>query len=83
MLGEAFDLEIEAGTLRTESESLEALYEWMTTAVPPMAAFMRTLDPARYDEFREFFAEATAKDVQPDGRVVQEREYLLVLGRRR
>ena len=44
---------------------------------------MQRLDPARHDEFREFFAETTAKDVQPDGRVVQEREYLLVLGRRR
>ena len=83
MLGDAFDLEVEARTLRTESESLEALYEWVTTAVPPMVAFMRRLDPARYDEFREFFVEQTAKDVQPDGRVVQEREYLLVLGRRR
>lgn len=83
LLGTEFELEVEERAQPLESESLEAHYEWATTAVPPMAAFMQRLDPARRGEFREYFEETHARYVQPDGRVVEERKYLFVLGRRR
>jgi ubiquinone/menaquinone biosynthesis C-methylase UbiE len=83
LLGDMFELEVEEHGLRLEQESLDTYYEWATTAVPPMAAFMRRLDPARHEELRDYFDEAHARYVQPDGRVVEERKYLLALGRRR
>ena len=83
LLGTEFELEVEEQAQRLEMPSLDAHYEWATTAVPPMAAFMLRLDPARHDEFREYFEDTHAQYVQPDGRVVEQREYLFVLGRRR
>jgi ubiquinone/menaquinone biosynthesis C-methylase UbiE len=83
LLGDAFELEIEERTLLHEAVSLEAHYEWVITAVPPMAAFISKLDPSRHEEFREYFRETHARFVQPDGRLVEERRYLLALGARR
>jgi ubiquinone/menaquinone biosynthesis C-methylase UbiE len=83
LLGDAFELEVEERALALESESLEAHYEWATTAVPPMAAFMERLEPSRRDEFRDYFMETHARHVRADGSVAEQRKYLLAIGRRR
>jgi SAM-dependent methyltransferase len=83
LLGGSFELEVEEAVYPLDSDSLEAHYEWATTAVPPMAAFLRRLDPARLGEFRDYFMETHAPYVQLDGRVHEERKFLFALGRRR
>jgi ubiquinone/menaquinone biosynthesis C-methylase UbiE len=83
LLGDAFELEVEERAFALESESLDAYYEWATTAVPPMAAFMQRLEPSRRGEFRDYFMETHARHVRADGSVAEERKYLLARGRRR
>ena len=83
LLSGAFELRLHERVQVLESPSLEAHYEWATTAVPPLAAFLTRLDPARHDEFRDYFIETHTRFVQPDGRLREERGFLLVLGRRR
>jgi ubiquinone/menaquinone biosynthesis C-methylase UbiE len=78
-----YELDVQPKIWVLETESLDAHYEWLITSVPPLAAFMRGLEPARHEEFREHFMEVHAEFVQPDGHVREGREYLLVLGRRR
>jgi ubiquinone/menaquinone biosynthesis C-methylase UbiE len=80
LLGASFELRVEEAASTLDAESLEAYYEWATTAVPPMAAFMQRLDPARHAEFRDYFMDTHAGYVQADGRVLEERKFLFVLG---
>jgi ubiquinone/menaquinone biosynthesis C-methylase UbiE len=83
LLGGWFELEVEEAVYTFDADSLEAYYEWATTAVPPMAAFMQRLDPARHGEFRDYFMDTHARHVQADGGVREERKFLFVLGARR
>jgi ubiquinone/menaquinone biosynthesis C-methylase UbiE len=83
LLSEDFELTIEERTWSMAYESLEELWEFTTTAVPPIAALLRTLDEQRQGDLRRHFEELYADSVEPDGRVVDRRGYLLVLGRRR
>jgi ubiquinone/menaquinone biosynthesis C-methylase UbiE len=76
LLGDAFELELEAGTWRIEAESAEMLWELCSTSMPPLRAWLATVD----DDAR-----ARARDVYVDFLEpgVLEREYVLVLGTRR
>jgi SAM-dependent methyltransferase len=83
MLGGSFELDVTPRTWVLENDSLEAHWDWSATAVPPLAALLRDLDPVRREELHARFLEVSAPHVQPDGRVHEERPYLLVTGRRR
>ena len=54
----------------------------MTTAAPPVKALVGTLQPDRLAELRTALLDHWA-GFERDGRVVEPRGYLLVLGRRR
>ncbi len=83
LLGRAFELEFDTGTWVLESDSLDAHYRLWSSAAPPMVAFLRRLDPARREDFREHYLRIAEAYVMPDGSVREEREYLLILGKRR
>ncbi|HKC77391.1 MAG TPA: class I SAM-dependent methyltransferase [Gaiellaceae bacterium] len=76
LLGEAFDLEFRAGEWRVDAESGEALWELVSTSMPPLRAWLaEQTDEARTRAERvylEFLASG-----------VLERSYVLVLGTRR
>jgi SAM-dependent methyltransferase len=74
-LGDSFDLRFGAGEWLVEGEP-EALWDLVSTSMPPVRAWLGTLEPARRDEVEQaylrFFANGELR-----------RPYLLVLGRRR
>ena len=76
LLGDAFELELQTGEWRVEAESGEALWELASTSMPPLRAWLASVD----DETRAR-AERVYRDFLAPG--VLEREYLLVLGIRR
>ena len=76
LLGDAFDLEFETGDWRVEAESGEALWELASTSMPPLRAWLAGLDDATRAKAERVYLAALAPGVL-------EREYLLVLGRRR
>jgi ubiquinone/menaquinone biosynthesis C-methylase UbiE len=76
LLGHAFELELEAGTWRIEAESAEALWEVLSASMPPLRAWL-----ASVDEDARAHAERVYVDFFEPG--VLERNYVLVLGERR
>jgi ubiquinone/menaquinone biosynthesis C-methylase UbiE len=76
LLGEAFELEFETGEWRAEAESPEALWEMLSTSVPPLRAWLAEQD----DETRKRAEQVYLDHLRPG---VLRREYVLVLGRRR
>jgi SAM-dependent methyltransferase len=76
LLGDAFELDFESGEWRVEAESAEALWELLSTSVPPLRAWIADQD----DQARER-AERIYLDYLGPG--VLSRQYVLVLGRRR
>ncbi|MFL5915327.1 MAG: class I SAM-dependent methyltransferase [Gaiellaceae bacterium] len=76
LLGDAFKLELQTGEWRVEAESGEALWELASTSMPPLRAWLASVD----GEARAR-AERVYRDFLAPG--VVEREYLLVLGIRR
>ena len=78
----AFELEVDSGEWVQEAESLEALWQFYVTAVPPLKALHDSLTPERRAEMRQRSLDAHAR-YEGDGGVRVPREYLLVLGRRR
>jgi ubiquinone/menaquinone biosynthesis C-methylase UbiE len=76
LLGNAFDLELEAGSWRVEADSGEELWELASTSMPPLRAWLAEQTP----EAREH-AEQVYRDYLAPG--ILERDYLLVLGTRR
>jgi SAM-dependent methyltransferase len=77
-----FELEAESGEWVQEAESLEALWEFFVTAVPPLKALHASLPPERQAEMRQVAIDAHARFRTESG-VRVPREHLLVLGRRR
>jgi ubiquinone/menaquinone biosynthesis C-methylase UbiE len=76
LLGEAFDLKIETGDWRVEAGSGEALWDLVSNSMPPLRAWLaEQSDNIRANAERVYF-EFLASGVL-------EREYVLVLGRRR
>ena len=76
LLGDAFELELESGTWRIEADSAEALWELVSSSMPPLHAWLASVD----DEARAR-AERVYLDFLAPG--VFERGYVLVLGKRR
>jgi ubiquinone/menaquinone biosynthesis C-methylase UbiE len=76
LLGNAFDLELEAGSWRIEADSGDELWELASTSMPPLRAWLAEQTP----EAREH-AEQVYRDYLAPG--ILERDYLLVLGTRR
>jgi SAM-dependent methyltransferase len=76
LLGAAFALELEGGTWRIEADSGEALWELVSTSMPPLRAWL-----ASVDEQTRAHAEQVYLDFLASG--VLARDYVLVLGTRR
>jgi SAM-dependent methyltransferase len=77
-----FELEVESGEWAQEAESVEALWDFYVTSVPPLKALHGSLSPERQAEMRQTALDAHARFAGEEG-VRVPREYLLVLGRRR
>jgi SAM-dependent methyltransferase len=77
-----FELEVESGEWIQEAASLEALWEFYVTAIPPLKALHASLEPERQAEMRQVALDAYER-FRTNGGVRVPREYLLVLGRRR
>jgi ubiquinone/menaquinone biosynthesis C-methylase UbiE len=82
LLGDAFELRVEERVWELEGSSPEDLWQLVTTAAPPVKALVQTLEPDRLASFRMALLDHWA-GFERDGRVVEPRGYLLVLGRRR
>jgi hypothetical protein len=76
LLDGTFDLELQSGEWRIEAESGEELWELASTSMPPLRAWLEE----QSDEVR-----ARAEQVYLDylARGVLQREYVLVVGKRR
>jgi SAM-dependent methyltransferase len=76
LLGDAFELEFETGDWRLEADSAEALWELVSSSMPPLRAWLAGVD----DEVRAR-AERVYLDFLASG--VLERDYVFMLGTRR
>jgi SAM-dependent methyltransferase len=76
LLGDTFDLELQTGEWRVEGDSGEALWEMLSSSMPPLHAWLDSVD----DETRTQ-AECVYLDHLAPG--VLSREFVLVLGTRR
>lgn len=83
LLGDDFDLTIERRISRLEADSLEELWANLSTNFGPTRMLLDSMPAERAEEFTSAALEHFSRHVQPDGRVVDDREYLLVLGERR
>lgn len=82
-LGAAFELTFERRISRYEEESAEQAWETFSTRFGPTKMLLDNLPPERRVEFEQTMSGLMQKGTQPDGRFVDEREYLLVTGIRR
>jgi SAM-dependent methyltransferase len=82
LLGDDFEVTIEERVWTLEGDSPEDVWELMTTAAPPIKAFVQRLGPDELGSFRAEMLELWG-GFERDGRVVEPRGYLLVRGRRR
>ena len=76
LLGSAFDLDFQTGEWRIEADSAEALWELVSTSMPPLRAWLAE----QSDEARKHAEQVYLDYLEPG---VLERNYLLVLGTRR
>lgn len=76
LLGGAFELEFQTGTWRVEEESGDALWEFVSSSMPPLRAWLAAADPATREHAEHIYREFLASGIF-------EREYRLVLGTRR
>jgi ubiquinone/menaquinone biosynthesis C-methylase UbiE len=83
LLGGAFDLTIERRMSRFEEESLEASWACFSQNFGPVRMLLDNLPPEKAEEFTAAALEFQGRHVQPDGRLVDNREYLLVTGIRK
>ena len=83
LLGGDFDLTIERRISPLESDSLDEAWELFSKNFGPVRMLLDNLPPERAAEFTAAAREHFGRYVQPDGRLVDNREYLLVTGIRR
>jgi SAM-dependent methyltransferase len=76
LLGDAFELELSTGEWRVDAESAGALWELLSSSVPPLRAWLAEQEPDARARAERVYLEY----LQPG---VVRREYVLVLGRRR
>jgi ubiquinone/menaquinone biosynthesis C-methylase UbiE len=82
-LGGSFELQIEQRVSRAEEESLETFWKTFSTSFGPLMLLLQNTDLERRDELESTVLEHFRKFERPDGKLVEEREYLLVSGIRR
>jgi ubiquinone/menaquinone biosynthesis C-methylase UbiE len=82
-LGDAFDLTIERRISRAEEESVDRFWQHFSTSFGPLRMLLDNLDPDRRAELEQVALEHYGRFELPDGRMVDDREYLLVTGIRR
>jgi ubiquinone/menaquinone biosynthesis C-methylase UbiE len=82
-LSSAFELRIERRTSRFENASVDEAWAEMSTKFGPMKTLLENLPPERGAELERAMRDYFGGSVQPDGRVVDDSEYLLVSGLRR
>ena len=83
LLAGNFDLTIERRTSRLEEDSLDAFWERFAPNFGPVRMLLDNLPPEKAEEFTAAALEFYGRQVQPDGRLVDDREYLLVTGVRK
>jgi SAM-dependent methyltransferase len=76
LLGEAFELEFETGTWRVEADSPEALWELVSTSMPPLRAWLASVGEQAQTRAKRVYLDFLASGVLT-------RDYVLVLGTRR
>lgn len=76
LLGDAFELELQDGEWRVEAASGEALWEMLSSSMPPLRAWLAGLDKPARANAEGVYLEALAPGVL-------KRDYVLVLGTRR
>jgi ubiquinone/menaquinone biosynthesis C-methylase UbiE len=76
LLGDAFDVELQTGEWRVEAESAEALWELLSSSMPPLRAWLAEQEPNARARAEQVYLDFLAPGIL-------EREYVLVLGRRR
>ena len=76
LLGDAFELELQAGTWRIEADSGETLWELLSASMPPLRSWLASVDQEAQSR-----AERVYVDFLEPG--VLERRFVLVLGTRR
>lgn len=78
-LGDAFDIAIERRISRhDQGESTEEFWEFFKTRFGPVRTLLDNLEPERRAEFEQTMLDHFRTQEQPDGRYVDDREYLLV-----
>jgi ubiquinone/menaquinone biosynthesis C-methylase UbiE len=83
-LGDTFELTVERRlSTQTEDEPVEELWAQFSQHFGPIVLLRENLDPERYAELEQTMLGLMRARVRPDGRYVDEREYLLVSGIRR
>ncbi|HEY7537182.1 MAG TPA: class I SAM-dependent methyltransferase [Gaiellaceae bacterium] len=82
MLGDAFELEFDDGTLWLEADSGEELWEFFSTTAPPVIALVNRLDDEGAEEFHRAFVELY-ESYRGDEGIRAPRRYLLTIGSRR
>lgn len=83
LLGATFELRIDRRLSRFEAPSLEAAWELFSHSFGPTKTLLEALPADRQAEFEAAMLDAMGGSVQADGRLVDDREYLLVSGIRR
>ena len=76
LLGDAFELEFQTGTWRIEADSSDALWEFVSSSMPPLRAWLAAADAAARGHAERVYRQFLAPGYF-------EREYVLVLGTRR
>jgi len=82
-LADAFELTIERRISSYEDESPEHAWEYFAQRFGPVKVMLDNLGPEQREEFEQVARAHFERSRQPDGRFVDEREYLLVTGTRR
>ena len=83
LLGEAFQLQIQRRISRAEEASPDAAWSLFSRSFGPTKTLLENLPPERGAEFAETMRAYFNEAIQADGRLVDDREYLLVSGIRR
>ena len=80
LLGADFDLTIERRISHSEDDSLESSWSRFSTNFGPVRLLLENLPTEEAEAFTASALEHFGRNVQPDGRLVVDREYLLVIG---
>ncbi|HEY2354171.1 MAG TPA: methyltransferase domain-containing protein [Gaiellaceae bacterium] len=83
LLDDSFDLTIERRISRFEADSLDESWETFSKNFGPVRMLIDNLPPEKAAEFEVAAREHMGRHVQSDGRLIDDREYLLVTGERK